>query len=112
MPYFEICKQTRKLIALRFLLLLWNWDVEWCLKIKPNLENTQTKFCRFLFLIEMTFLFNSEWVNRNPGRHVVTSVSSHANQEYPRISLDREPIRAREKHFTGLVYVNVVYCVM
>ena len=35
-----------------------------------------------------------------PGRHVVNFVYSHASQEYPRIFLDKEPIRSREKHYS------------
>ena len=46
---------------------------------------------------------------RKPGHHVVTSVCSHASQEYLRIFVDREPIRAREKHYSLVWYMQGSY---
>ena len=65
---------------------------------KPN-------FVAFFLLIEMAFLSNLAQTFRKPGRHVVTSVCSHASQEYPGIFLDREPMRACEKHYSLVWYM-------
>ena len=83
------------------------------LKNKTLPQNTQTKFCRFLFIDLDGFLIyfsNLSFTQtfQKPGRHAVTSMSSHAIQEYPRIFLDREPIRAHEKHYSVVWYMLMI----
>ena len=49
---------------------------------------------------------------RKPGRHVVNFMYSNASQEYPKIFLeDREPIKAREKHYSlvGYMLTDLLY---
>ena len=41
--------------------------------------------------------------------YVINFVCSHASQEYARIFLDREPIRAREKHYSLVWYMLMKY---
>ena len=77
-------------------------------------KTPKTNFVAFFLLIGMAFSSISETdlsfaqTFRKPGRHVVTSVCSHAGQEYPRIFLDREPIRACEKHYSLVWYILMI----
>ena len=74
-------------------------------KKNPTLEYIQTRFRHFL-CIDWDRLLIYFWnlslarTFRKPGRHVGNFVCSHASQEYRRIFLDREPIRASEKHYS------------
>ena len=116
MPYFEICKQTRKLtivsVSVRIPASLVKFRCRMMFKIEPYLGKhpIETKFCRFLFTDWDGFLIyfcklSLNQTFRKSGRHVVTSVCSHASQKYPRIFPDREPIRAREKHYSLVWYM-------
>ena len=113
MPYFEICKQTR--IHVSVLLLLWNWDAK-CSKIKLYLGKHPHQISMlslyWLGWLSLLFLkFNFAQNFRRLGRHVVNFVCSHTSHEYPRIFLDREPIRARGKHYSMVWYMlmNILY---
>ena len=76
--------------------------------------SSKSRYIAFFLLFGMTFSFiHFAQTLRKPGRHVVTSVCSHASQKYPGILLDREPIRAREKRYSLVWYmliVNVLLC--
>ena len=69
---------------------------------KPN-------FVTFFLLNGMAFYFISkiEPCSNFPETRTpfVTSVCSHASQEYPRIFLNRVPIRARKKHYSLVWYM-------
>ena len=65
-----------------------------------TLPTPKLNFVAFFVLIGMAFSFISEICASLMGGHVVNFVCSHVSQEYPRIFLDREPIRAREKHYS------------
>ena len=41
--------------------------------------------------------------------NIVNFVCSHASQEYPRIFLDRETIRVREKHYSLVGYMLILH---
>ena len=91
-------------LAWQFLLLLWNLITRRIMFISKILywKTLKPNLVAFFLLIGMAFSFI---YFRKPERHVVISVCSHASQEYPRIFLNKEPIRAREKHYSLVWYM-------
>ena len=107
---FWICKQTRKLtiaslVKLRRRIMFQNKTLPW--KTPKAIFVAFGMAFSFIYKIWAALKLSR---NQEAMLSILCAVMRARNiLGYPRIFLDREPIRPRKKHFTGWVYANDWY---